>query len=118
MILNIELYSVTTSDGPIHQAYLGPLRPCIFAMSTRTQGQKNPSRTAMRTLFNLALGVLASHLGALVDGRTSRNAVYSSEALMRCLIRISARGPMRSPGWGFSGTGAIARRPRTPCSRG
>ncbi|MGC9178338.1 MAG: hypothetical protein ACP5G6_08045 [Conexivisphaera sp.] len=87
-------------------------------MTTRTQGQRGPSRAAMKVLFNLALGVLASHLGALVDGRTSRNAKYSSEALMRCLIHIPARAPTRSPGWGRSGTGAIARRPRTPCSRG
>jgi hypothetical protein len=67
----------------------------------------------MRTLFNLALGVLASHLGALVDGRTAGNVVYSSEALMRCLIHISAGALMRSPGWGFSGTGAIAPSPDT-----
>ncbi len=69
-------------------------------MSTRTQGQRGPSRAAMRTLFNLALGVLMSHLGALVDGRTSRNAVYSSEALMRCLIHISARGAYAESGLG------------------
>ncbi|MGC8772645.1 MAG: hypothetical protein ACP5RJ_04195 [Conexivisphaera sp.] len=86
-------------------------------MST-TQGPKGPSRAAMWILFNLALGVLVSHPGALIDGMIARNAVYSSEALMRSLIHLSARGPTRSPGWGFSGTGAIARRPRTSCSRG
>jgi carbonic anhydrase len=37
----------------------------------------------MRTLFNLALG-------ALVDGRTAGNVVYSSEALMRSLILASS----------------------------
>jgi hypothetical protein len=67
----------------------------------------------MRTLFNLALGVLASHLRALIDGMIARNAVYSSEALLRCLIHISAGALMRSPGRGFSGTGAIAPSPDT-----
>ncbi|MGB9734459.1 MAG: hypothetical protein ACPL2E_07705, partial [Conexivisphaera sp.] len=61
-------------------------------MSTRTHSRKGPNRAAMRALFNLALGALVSHLGALVDGRTAGNAVYSSEALMRCLIHLSAKG--------------------------
>ncbi|PMP94960.1 MAG: hypothetical protein C0167_03545 [Nitrososphaera sp.] len=69
-------------------------------MLRRTHGQKGPSRAAMRVLFNLALGALMAHLGALVDGRTSRNAKYSSEALMRCLIHLSAKGAYAESGLG------------------
>ncbi|BBE41439.1 putative transposase [Conexivisphaera calida] len=51
----------------------------------------------------MALGALMAHLGALVDGRTARNAKYSSEALLRCLIHLSARGA-----YAESGLGALA----------
>ncbi|BBE42784.1 hypothetical protein NAS2_1397 [Conexivisphaera calida] len=51
----------------------------------------------------MALSALMAHLGALVDGRTARNAKYSSEALMRCLIHLSARGA-----YAESGLGALA----------